>query len=315
MTAKISVGTSAFTMGVYANNPIPFKRVVARLGELGYDGLEIPADPGYGSLIDWPDTPSRKKLLSMVNEAGLEFSSYGADLSPSPFYSNDPAVREESRTVFRKSIEFCVDCRIPVIRVDTLAEPPLPAGVSYADAWARAVEAFRDYAEIACQNGVVVAWEFEPGFMFNKPGEILNMINEVDHDNFTVMFDYCHANMCAAVGARQTPPRETLPGGAPELARNLAGHIGFVHPIDSDNTLHDNLTSTHAPFGHGMLDIRELVQTVLDAGYEGPWWTIDLCFWPGAWEELEPSLEFFRGVLEAINVAPDRPAPSGGSQS
>ena len=92
MTAKISVGTSAFTMGAYAEAPIPFENVVARLGELGYDGLELPANEGYGSLEDWPDTASRKKLVRLVRGAGLEFSSYGADLSPSPYYSDDPAV-------------------------------------------------------------------------------------------------------------------------------------------------------------------------------------------------------------------------------
>jgi len=99
------------------------------------------------------------------------------------------------------------------------------------------------------------------------------------------------------MGSRQTPPVETLAGGAPEMAAQLAGRMGLVHPIDSDNTLHDNLTSTHAPFGTGVLDMHQMVQAVLDAGYAGPWWTIDLCFWPGAWEELAPSLSYFRNVL------------------
>ena len=302
MTAKISVGTSAFTMGVYAENPIPFEKVVARLGELGYDGLELPANQGYGSLEDWPDTSSRRKLMQLVRGAGLEISSYGADLSPSPFYSNDPEVQAGARDIFEQSIQLCLDCEIGVIRVDTLAEPPHPAGVSYNDAWQRAVQTFHDYAEHAQQNDIVVAWEFEPGFMFNKPSEITRLVKEVDHPNFTVMFDFCHANMCAAVGARQRPPRETLPGGAVELGQQLTGHIGFVHLIDSDNTLHDGVTSTHAPFGKGVLDIHQLVQTMLDSGYDNPWWTIDLCFWPGAWEELEPSLIYVRHLLKDFEL-------------
>ena len=302
MTAKISVGTSAFTMGVYAQDPIPFEKVVARLGELGYDGLELPANQGYGSLEDWPDTSSRRKLMQLVRGAGLEISSYGADLSPSPFYSNDPEVQAGARDIFEQSIQLCLDCEIGVIRVDTLAEPPHPAGVSYNDAWQRAVQTFHDYAEHAQQNDIVVAWEFEPGFMFNKPSEITGLVKEVDHPNFTVMFDFCHANMCAAVGARQRPPRETLPGGAVELGQQLTGHIGFVHLIDSDNTLHDGVTSTHAPFGKGVLDIHQLVQTMLDSGYDNPWWTIDLCFWPGAWEELEPSLIYVRHLLKDFEL-------------
>jgi sugar phosphate isomerase/epimerase len=169
--------------------------------------------------------------------------------------------------------------------------------VSREDAWKRAVEAFRDHAEYAHSRGVVVAWEFEPGFMFNKPTEILRMVEEVGHPNFTVMFDFCHAHMVAANGARQAPPRETLPGGAVELLRKLSGRIGSVHLIDSDNTLHNNLTSTHAPFATGVLDMDALMTTVRAAGYKGPWWTIDLCFWPRAWEELERSLAFVRDLV------------------
>lgn len=302
MTAKISVGTSAFTMGVYAENPIPFEQVVARLGELGYDGLELPANKGYGSLEDWPYPASRKELTQLVRGAGLEISSYGADLSPSPYHSDDPALQAGARTLFERSIEMCLDCEIPVIRVDTLAEPPQPPGVSYENAWRRTVDTFRYYAEYAQRRGIVVAWEFEPGFMFNKPSEILRLVKEVEHPNLTVMFDFCHAHMCAAVGARQRPPQEILPGGAVALGQRLHGHIGFVHLIDSDNTLHDGITSTHAPFGTGVLDMAQLVETVLKAGYDGPWWTIDLCFWPGAWEELEPSLAFVRNLLQDFDL-------------
>ena len=303
MTAKVSVGTSAFAMGAYAARPVPFEKVAAHLGELGYDGLELPAIRGYGALEDWPDAASRKRLMRLVGGHGLGISSYGADLSPCPFYSPDPAVRAAGQVLFEKSVEFCADCGIPVIRVDTLAEPPGPPGVPCGDAWRRAVEAFRVHAEIAERRGVVVAWEFEPGFMFNKPGEIVQLVAEVGHPNFKVMFDFCHANMCAAVGARQQAPRETLSGGAEELARKLDGHIGFVHLIDSDNTLHDGMTSTHAPFGKGVLDIEALARSMVRAGYRGPWWAVDLCFWPGAWEELGHSLRFVRKLLADLDTA------------
>jgi sugar phosphate isomerase/epimerase len=284
-------------MGAYAGNPVPFEKVVARLGELGYDGLELPAIPGYGALETWPDSASRKRLMAMIKAANLGISAFGAELSAAPFYSNDPDVRRQARRLFDDSLDLCVDCDIPLIRVDTLAEPPGPPGVSRADAWKRAVDALRADAESACRRGVVVAWEFEPGFMFNKPSEILGMVAEVNHPNFTVMFDFCHAQMVAANGARQPRPRETLAGGALELLQKLSGHVGSLHLIDSDNTLHDNLTSTHAPFGTGVLDMDVLMEAARAAGYAGPWWTIDLCFCPRAWEELERSLGFVRDLL------------------
>ena len=137
---------------------------------------------------------------------------------------------------------------------------------------------------MAQREGVLMTWEFEPGFAFNKPSDVVKMLDAVDHPNFKVMFDTCHAHMCSVVAARQAPPPERLRGGAVEFARMLKGKIGHVHLIDSDNTLHDNETSTHAPFGDGVLDFDELMPAILEAGYTDEWWVIDLCFWGRAWE-------------------------------
>jgi sugar phosphate isomerase/epimerase len=129
-----------------------------------------------------------------------------------------------------------------------------------------------------------MVWEFEPGFAFNKPSEIMRLVDDVAHGNFRILFDTCHAHMCAAVGARQAGQRETLPGGAIELLTRLRGKIGHVHLIDSDGTLHNGETSTHTPFGQGELDFDRLIPEILRCGCPSNWWTIDLCFWPDAWE-------------------------------
>jgi len=99
------------------------------------------------------------------------------------------------------------------------------------------------------------------------------------------MLDTCHANMIAVHGARQPGERrETLPGGIKELAQRLEGKVGRLHLIDSDGTLHDNETSTHPPFGLGELDFDDLMPALVAAGCPDDWWTIDLCFWPDAWQ-------------------------------
>ena len=78
--------------------------------------------------------------------------------------------------------------------------------------------------------------------------------------------------------------KETLPGGVVQFAHMLTGWIKHVHFIDSDETLHDDDTCTHAPFGKGILDFPSIVQALYDAGYNEEWWPIDLCFWEGALE-------------------------------
>src|SRR5947208_3465223 len=128
------------------------------------------------------------------------------------------------------------------------------------------VETWRRCANDAAAAGVRVVWEFEPGFAFNKPSDIQRIVEEVGSENFSVMFDTCHAHMVAAVGARQPGRKETLPGGALELAQRLRGKIGHVHLIDSDGTLHDDETSTHAPIGEGVLDFGALLTELNRSG-------------------------------------------------
>ncbi len=82
--------------------------------------------------------------------------------------------------------------------------------------------------------------------------------DELGNKNFGVLYDTCHAHMCAAVGANQTGEKETLPGGELELLEKLKGKITHVHLIDSDGSLNEHNTSTHNPFGTGKLNFDKL---------------------------------------------------------
>jgi sugar phosphate isomerase/epimerase len=78
----------------------------------------------------------------------------------------------------------------------------------------------------------------------------------------------------------------------------LTGKIGHVHFIDSDETLHDEHTSTHAPFGQGVLDFPAITKALLEAGYEDDWWPLDLCYWANALEATKPALAFMQDLAE-----------------
>jgi len=124
------------------------------------------------------------------------------------------------------------------------------------------------------------------------------MVYKVDHPNFSILFDSCHAYMCAVLASRQLGKKETLPKGVVQFAHMLTGKIGHIHLIDSDGTLHDNETSTHAPLGTGMLNFDEIIPAILDAGYADEWWTIDLCFWPKALEVTADCKKFLDNIIK-----------------
>jgi len=298
MSVKVSVGSSAFIFGEYESHPVPLNTLIERLEELNFQGIELVGTKPYADPDEVSSRSERKTLSKMFSEHGIEISNYGADFKERSPASSDPEERADYKKLFTKNLAFCVDCNIPSMRVDTVDEPPLRQGVMYDDAWKRFVDTWQEGAEQAQKEGVLIVWEFEPGFQFNRPSEIIRMVEDVCHPNFKLLFDSCHAHMCAAQGARQEAPIETLTDGEVEFAKRLKNRIGYVHLIDSDNTLHNNWTSTHAPFGTGVVDFDALTDTIIDAKYNGEWWTIDLCFWPKAWDILEESKLFMDSLLE-----------------
>jgi sugar phosphate isomerase/epimerase len=258
--------------------------VIDKLHKLDFDGVELGGFPPHPHPAEFETKSKRAALKKKLADRNLAFSGLAADLWSCPIIPL--ADNSKWMSAFELNLEFATDLGIDSIRVDSVSPPDIfeKERIDSKLGWERLVKAFRAAAAKAADRGVRVVWEFEPGFAFNKPSEIVRLVDDVGHKNFRILFDTCHAHTCAAVGARQPGQRETLAGGALELLTRLRGKIGHVHLIDSDNTLHNNETSTHAPFGQGVLDFDKLLAEVLRSGLPTNWWTIDLCFWPNAWE-------------------------------
>lgn len=293
---RISIGSWAYSIGPYASSPVPWDEVLDRLAALGFDGVELGGFPPHPNPDDLPAREQRQAVAEQVREKGLGWSGLAANLWGERLINTDDPGPYQAE--FRKNLRFCNDLGIDTIRVDTVQPPNIFSEIDPETALARVVQTWRRCSAEAADAGVRVVWEFEPGFAFNKPSEILRIVEEVGSDNFSVMFDTCHAHMVAAVGARQPGERETLPGGALELARRLRGRIGHVHLIDSDGTLHDDETSTHTPIGEGLLDFDALLPELNRSGVPHDWWTIDLCFWPDAWRVTEQC----KRAVDALNA-------------
>ena len=291
---KVSLGSWAFSFGPFADHPIPFEKTVKRLSEAGYDGIEICGFPPHITLEEYPDKESRQRLVRFLEDNQLGVSGYAAD-----FTGVNPVVagnKQKYLDLFRRNVEMCVDIGSPTIRVDSIAAPGSIEDGDYRAAFDRLADVWRDAAGVAQQGRVRMVWEFEPGFAFNKPSEVAGLHGAVGHPNFFVLFDTSHAHMCAVAGARQHGAKEILPGGVSEFLDKLRGRIGAIHLIDSDGTLHGEETSTHRPFGEGFVDFQALAPKLLDVP-KIEWWCIDMCFWAGSWELVEPSLRFVRGLL------------------
>ena len=309
---KVSLGSWAFASGPYAEQPIPFDRSARRIAEAGYDAIEI-GSFAHVTLERYPTSESRVEVKRLLDDLGLERAGYGADQR-----AIDPTVagnKEKYLERFARNLEICNDLDIRHVRVDTGAPPnQYRDDEKHESAKGPLTDTFNAAAQKAQDAGVALTWEFEPGFIYNKPSEILEIHERVAHPNFSVMYDTSHAYMCAVVGSRQHGKKETLPGGAEELLDKLEGKIGALHLIDSDGSLHNDDTSTHNPFGTGFIDFKALAPKLLKIP-NLDYWTIDMCFWPGAWELADAQLAYVRKLLAEAEAGQSAPAtpPAGGA--
>ena len=79
MAKRISIGTWAYTIGPYQNDPVPFDETCRKLKELKFDGLELGAfnfhpTQSHPNPVNCPTKESRQAVLETMKNHGLEFS-------------------------------------------------------------------------------------------------------------------------------------------------------------------------------------------------------------------------------------------------
>jgi sugar phosphate isomerase/epimerase len=300
---RISIGSWAYTIGPYASSPVDFDTVCTRLRELGFDGVELGGFPPHPNPDDCREPAEREAVVEQMKERGLAFSGLAANLWAQRLINTDDATAYVAE--FRKNCAFCVDLGIRGIRVDTVQPPTIFSEVDADTARERVVGTWRTCNRIAKDHGLYMTWEFEPGFAFNKPSDVLRILDEVDDPNFGILYDTSHGHMVSVVGARQPGGRETLDGGQVEFIDKLSGRINHVHLIDSDNSCHkdeqgNDETSMHLPFGRGVVDFGPIVSRLAQERVGHDRWTIDLCFWPDAWAATEACKAYVDQLNEAF---------------
>ncbi len=297
LNPKFSLGSWAFSFGPFASAPWPFHRFVQYAADAGYDGVEINGFRPHPHPDDY-DTPAKcRTLRRRLDGMGLGISAYAPQFTDDPA---DAATRERYLDTLAKCLRFCEWMGIDTLRVDSVTAPVAYPPGDYARRFADLCETWRQAAAKCRASGVELVWEFEPGFWLNKPSEVLAVIEGVNHSGFSVLFDTSHAYMCAVVGARQTGEKETLAGGVAAFGKMLHGHIGHVHFIDSDGTLHNDETSTHAPFGTGFIDFGEVISALRSDLAPLAWWCFDFCFCPTTEADARKAIPYMRSCLERL---------------
>ena len=204
---KLGCGTWPYMFPPYAARPYTIEEALKMLSELKFDGVELSGFKPHAHPELYPSQKERRDLKSLIDSYGLEICGYAADMGGFAIASNYEDERKQYEKMFDMNLKFCQDLGIKSMRVDTVSGPKGVPGVPWDVAMNRVIETFRKCAAKAEDAGIVLVWEFEPGFMFNKPSEIMKIVKEVNHPSFKVMVDTCHAH-CCGIGLNQCPAVE-----------------------------------------------------------------------------------------------------------
>lgn len=283
---KVSIGSWAIPQDIH--------ELCRGAKKLGFDGISLGGFAPYGAnshlLKTREEVDAYKKAFT---DNGLSVADYAIDL----WAFDALGQTEQWRAAYREALEFAASFGMTdIIRVDTDAKPALVPGMDYSSIKKFYIRNFKEMAKEAASYGFQVVWEFEPGFIVNEPSNVIEVVKGVEEDNFSLLFDTCHAFNCA-LGLNGIEP-EVLSGGIMEFIEKAKGYIGFVHVIDADGTLNHDNTSEHVPFGDGKIDFDRVIPALMEVGgYRGDWWAIDLCEWPDAWGVTEKCKQF----VDALN--------------
>ncbi|MBM3891570.1 MAG: sugar phosphate isomerase/epimerase, partial [Verrucomicrobia bacterium] len=144
-------------------------------------------------------------------------------------------------------------------------------GQTLDQAFKRLTDSFREAAQIAADAGLLMAFEIEPPFVFNKEEHLKRILELTNHPNLKVIYDPSHFDlMNGSIGK----PHEML-------LRVGVKNIAYVQLTDTDGTLRDGGTSKHLPCGDGHANIPESLRVLREGGFRG-WIDMD------GWEIPDP---------------------------
>lgn len=264
----VQIGFNLLTVGGFIDEAhLP---LCERIGEIGYDGVEIPVFEG--------DAGHYERLGRQLDAIGLKrtiVTIVGEDSNP---LSPDPATRSKARERHR----WAVDCAA-ALGATVIAGPyHSPVGVFSGegpreDELAYLAEALHLMADDAAKGGIALSLEainrFEC-YVLNTMEAASALRARVGHPNFGYMYDTFHANI-----------EERDPVGA--YSRH-ASEINHIHLSENDRGV----------VGRGHVPWAETFRAIRATGYEG-WLTVEafgralpaLAAATRVWRDLFPDLD------------------------
>ena len=115
---KTSIGTWAYNVGPYGENPIPFDTVGATLAKLNFNGMELGGFNGYPNPQNHPEKEQRDALKEKMNNWGLSFSGFAQDLWSEELLNTDDQTKYISE--FPENNEKMINYKVNIPKEESI---------------------------------------------------------------------------------------------------------------------------------------------------------------------------------------------------
>jgi sugar phosphate isomerase/epimerase len=253
----------SYSSNAYMNFPV--EEAIARIADLGFEGLELLADVPHAWPVDLSadkkhtirDCLSRKGL-SIANVNGFMMNAIGDPRSPywhPSWIEPDREYRALRREHTKRVLQLAKELEAPSMQTEPGG--PLMLGQSRRAATDMFYDGIMPCVELAEDLSIFLLIEPEPGLMIETFEQYLEFSDRLDSPWVGLNFDIGHAY---CVG--QDPQNW--------IAR-MAAHTKHYHIED----IADTRKHAHLIPGHGAIDFPAVLREIKNTGYDG-WITVEL---------------------------------------
>ncbi len=236
------------SIGTYSFKGRPLDEAIGVIAGLGYDGIEIAVQPGYGAEPETLTPARRTEIRRRLDGEGLTLTALMENLPPAA----DDARHRENMDRLRRVLDLSRDLRP--------AAPPLMQTVLGGGTWEEKRNLFRDrlgdWLAVADAAKIVIAIKPHRGGGMSRPEEAVWLIRQLGNPWLRMVYDYSH------YAFRDMPLNETLRTALPYTAHVAVkdavkdpargGEVGFALPGEA-----------------GTVDYLRLLRLLYDGGYRG----------------------------------------------
>jgi sugar phosphate isomerase/epimerase len=241
-------------------------KCLERIKELGFDGVEV--------CLEHPDLLPEKLSSTLAQQVAAKIRELGLtphSVSYHVDYVYNTQMFDDTCKAIGLTQEFGTDIFVFGCATKRTGD---------AEEWQRKVERTRALVRIAEQHGVILADEFEPGFILGSTADLHRLFQAIPSPNLMANLDVGHVFLC------DPDPMEAI--------ASLKGKIAHVHIENMEAGVHRHLVPQE-----GDMDMTAYLKALRDTGFDG---ALALDLYEQDYEAVAPeSLTYLRRCLSSCD--------------